>query len=85
MLGSVFLMNLLCAIVPCDPINKPPEISEVISSGRGKRLVDQGDYPVVETRNGKVKGYPMWVMSGRKITAFEGIPFAEVPLRFQVC
>lgn len=88
-LVSVFFMNLLCAMVPCDPANSLPEIDGVRVSGmsgfRGKRLISGGgeDYPVVESRNGAVKGFPMMVMSGRRIFAFEGIPYASAA-RFQV-
>lgn len=95
MFGSVFLMNLLCAMVPCDYKNPVPEIeglgppagpSNLMGYFRGKRLspFPAEMYPVVQTGSGKVKGYPMMVMSGRKVTAFEGIPYADAAVRFQV-
>ncbi len=89
-LVSVFLMNLLCALVPCDPEIPYPEIHGMEVGFRGKRLisgVDDGDnnnYPIVTTTNGQVQGYPMLVMSGRKIFAFEGITYGNSE-RFQVC
>lgn len=42
--------------------------------------------PVVETKKGVLEGYLMKAMNGRRIHAFEGIPYAEPPvghLRFR--
>jgi len=43
--------------------------------------------PIASTKSGDVEGYYMKVVSGRKIYAFEGIPYAEKPTlqnRFKV-
>jgi len=43
--------------------------------------------PIVYTQYGGIEGYYMGTMKGRKILAFEGIPFAEPPVgkyRFKV-
>jgi hypothetical protein len=92
-LVSMFLMNMLCAVVPCDYKNPHPEIAsspsnqyaEMGSGGyREKRLILDNSHPIVFTRQGQVQGYSMKVMSGRTILAFEGIRYGNVTRRFEV-
>lgn len=49
--------------------------------------IDEDKFPTVWTNTGVIQGFDMGTMNGRKIAAFEGIPYAEPPvgkLRFQV-
>lgn len=57
------------------------------SSRGGRRLAPPLDPPTASTELGEVEGYFMGTMKGRRIAAFEGIPFAEPPTgkyRFRV-
>jgi len=94
----MFLMNVLCAMVPCDYKNPHPEIGiyndsdnsvsgvrhSLLGNNREKRLIQGASHPVVSTQQGQVQGYPMRVMSGRQIYAFEGIPYGQVTKRFDL-
>jgi hypothetical protein len=130
LLTSVFLIELLCVIVPCDPRYRLPDLSsdpdkidkslhyqhlfhkksensrdgflyrnsenELDSDSDNEIssafISDASKYyktppPFVRTYSGDVEGYFMKVVGGRKINAFEGIPYAEPPigrLRFRV-
>ncbi|CAG7828249.1 unnamed protein product [Allacma fusca] len=82
-----FLLDLLCAYVSCAPVHPYPEIAP--SSFRTNREIDldgTNDVPVVLTPSGGLEGYTQTTSEGRKIYAFEGIPYAYPPvgnLRFR--
>lgn len=79
----VFLFNLMCAIVSCDPFYPPPTSSPYIGKSessflkeyRGARNFDLDSStitldlppPLVKTQSGVVEGYMMDVISGRKV------------------
>ncbi|CAG7821890.1 unnamed protein product [Allacma fusca] len=100
---TTFLVNVLCALVPCPPQFPGPEISDnnLIDSQadtfrhlRGTNNDTDSDNlqpfeiePRVGISNGKVEGYFMKTVGGRRILAFEGIPYAEAPIgsrRFRI-
>ncbi|CAL8094841.1 unnamed protein product [Orchesella dallaii] len=111
--GSLYILNLLCGMIPCEYQHPYPDTSvsvafrdkinvdddsdqlELSSGGSedGKNdLYKDIDYNrthplLVYTSTGKMRGYYMKAVGGRKIRAYEGIPFAEAPLgvnRFEV-
>jgi hypothetical protein len=96
MTASVFLVNLFCSLVPCEPNFGDPQVPSGKHDGRLKTrshtvpgLTSDGylDPPVVQTYSGAMEGYLMKIINGRRIYAFEGVPYAEAPvghLRFQV-
>jgi len=81
---GLFLLNTMCAIVPCQRLYKPPEpikISPYLeqddpSEYKARRHID----PIVQTETGKVRGFPMKTIGARNIFAFTGIPYAEPPV-----
>lgn len=94
-LTSVFLFNILCAIVPCDPDYGKPQIDESVAASNqvvfrnsfGKEIGEEVEPKVKLENYGLIEGYTMSTIGGRKIYAFEGIPYAEAPVnerRFQV-
>jgi len=77
---GLFAFNLFCALIPCDYDMPLPEINV-----RKKRLLtSELEYPIVKTDYGFVQGYPMSVISGRKISAFEGVKYGRVVREFEV-
>lgn len=80
-----FLLNLLCSVSDCNPKYAYPA-DPTVAVGRSD-LGSFEAYPVVRTETGRLRGYTMKAISGRPISAFEGIPYAESPAgvnRFQV-
>jgi len=93
MSASVFLLNVFCSLVPCEPNFGDPKIPPS-PHGRLKTrshetsfpgMTPDGffDPPTVFTYSGGVEGYLMRIINGRQIYAFEGIPYATAK-RFQV-
>jgi len=82
-IAGLFAFNLFCALIPCQRHFPHPELSPS-QKGRTFNFHGQPLYPVVSTNDGRVKGYTLTVMSGRKIAAFEGISYAKVIKEFQV-
>ena len=98
-ISSLYLYNLLCAIVPCDAQFRSPEIQpgsnglEIESAGRDARSHnelnrnDLTNRTIVLSSGGAVEGYRMTSVNGKSFHAFEGIPYAIPPVgsyRFQV-
>lgn len=83
-LTSVFLLNLLCALVPCDPKYHEPTPAENVQVGFRSSLDSSNSIeeiePKVTVKNGELDGYFSTTIGGRKIFAFEGIPYAEAPI-----
>ncbi|CAG7821889.1 unnamed protein product [Allacma fusca] len=78
---AAFMVNLLCAIVPCDPQFRPPEISELTGPRLGKRfLAPEVTHPTVHLKSGDVQGFLMTSAGGNRIHTFEGIPYGEAPI-----
>jgi len=80
MLG-VFLFNLLCGLVPCDPNLGKVQVSSnrFLEIGfRDGRPVNKSEIPARATvSSGKVEGYHMKTVEAREIFAFEGIPYGK--------
>lgn len=85
--GSLYILNLLCGIIPCDhkfpfpdtsadPLNL--QASESITRDRNlieDDLINESggkDPLIVNTTSGVLQGYWMHVVGGQKIRAFEG-------------
>ena len=85
---GTFMLNLLCAVVPCDPQFRLPEIANSLRTSDSRRFATpEIKYPVVLTQNGAIQGYSMYSSRGNRINAFEGIPYGEAPVgyfRFRV-
>ncbi|ODM95633.1 Esterase FE4 [Orchesella cincta] len=75
---GAFLLNALCAIVPCPPVYDPPEPVPIPTFVKIPIL--KSPY-VVNTQSGKVEGFPMKTIRARDIIAFTGIPYAEPPIK----
>lgn len=77
--GGMFLFNLLCGLVPCDPKYKSPEVLEVPTNSlmRTRNVEKRNVAPIVETKYGFVEGYFARSTVGKEFFAFEGIPYGE--------
>jgi hypothetical protein len=84
MLLGVFLFNLLCGLVPCDPNFGDPTVSKTpypeigFRDGRPENKADIE--AKVTVNSGKLEGYHMQTVAGRTIFAFEGIPYGRAEL-----
>jgi len=79
--GSGRLVNNLIGRRP----SRASSVDNQLDSNIGTRTTF--DLPTVQTNSGKIRGHYMGTMKGRRISAFEGIPYAESPLgrnRFRV-
>lgn len=81
---GVFLFNLLCGLVPCDPKYQTPEILSVPKdqSVRARNIATQNVPPIVETLSGALEGYVMRSTIGRDFFAFEGTISSTTMLYF---
>ncbi len=90
---SLFLVQLLCVLVPCNPRYPDPDLSPSHHNhdhdklGRSHFLeklwpgfLKNNDGPLVSTKDGLILGYPIKVVGGSEIFAFEGIKYAEAPI-----
>lgn len=78
-LGGVFLFNLLCGLVPCDPKYQTPEILRLPRNQNvlTRNVETRSVIPRVKTLYGWVEGYIMKSSMGKDFFAFEGIPYGE--------
>jgi hypothetical protein len=86
-MAVTFLVNLLCSVVSCDVPLPIPEIMDLHTSQSSIFPEVLALEPFVDTRFGRLEGYPMKTSGNRRIYAFEGIPYAEPPVghwRFKV-
>ncbi|ODN01295.1 Esterase FE4 [Orchesella cincta] len=76
---GMFLFNLLCGLVPCDPQLPKPEILDIPRDVRirARNIDNRIVEPIVKLPIGIVEGYRMKSMNGRDFFAFEGIPYGE--------
>lgn len=78
---GMFLFNVMCGLVPCDPKFDSPEISaEPLRSGdylRNVALREVGDPVVQLPKLGAVEGHIMTANEGRDFLAFEGVPYGK--------
>jgi hypothetical protein len=90
---GMFLLNALCAIVPCQKLYDPPV--PVPKAGTNSQSFQSIRVPILETnqkllvktRSGFIQGFPMKTIRARDIVAFTGVPYAEPPimdLRYRV-
>lgn len=98
MVMITFLVHALCSIVSCDVKMPYPEVQDDLSISESSTspaaaaasslfsevlMLDAH----VDTKLGGLDGYVMKTMTGKRIYAFEGIPYAEPPVgpyRFRV-
>jgi len=94
--ASIYLVNLLCALVPCDNKFPYPDTSfsepQLFKDNIKFNTVGYSQYyhssyhhtkhgpPLVTTKSGVIQGFWMRVVGGKLIRAFEGIPYAEPPI-----
>ena len=83
-IARLFAFNLFCALIPC-PRHFPHRELPPSLKGRTFNFYGQPLYSVVNTNDGRVKGYTLTVMNGRKIAAFEGISYAKVNKEIHMC
>lgn len=89
---GMFLVNTLCAVVPCRRFYDPPVPAAVppimpIGLNRQRELPLDFQDALVRTKSGLVQGFIMRTIKGRRIYAFTGVPYGEPPtgqLRYNV-
>ena len=78
----VFVLHLFCSYFDCSLTNPQPTIPSIEKdSANGDYIFAKAEDTLVYTKNGAVQGFIEKVISGRSIYAFEGIPYAEKPIR----
>ncbi|CAG7711962.1 unnamed protein product [Allacma fusca] len=82
--SMLYLTNMLCAFVSCQWKWAPTDSyidGDSLRGRSGRKLsANVTSHPVVVTASGSVQGYSMGTTSGRRVFAFEGIPYAEPPI-----
>jgi carboxylesterase type B len=78
---TVFLLNMLCSAFNCEYENPLPTHSPPLQrSGRAYNNRTDSQPLIVFTKSGALEGFPEMATSGKQMTAFEGVPFAEPPI-----